>query len=99
MEPVHLDFEGSVWFWKGPAPWYFVTVPSEESAQIKEIERFSTYGWGMIPVEATIGSTTWTTSLWPHNGQYILPLKVDVRRREKIELDHVVRVEMSVILS
>jgi hypothetical protein len=44
------------------------------------------YGWGMIPVQVRIGDTDWTTSLWPKDGRYIVPLKAAVRRAEKLEL-------------
>ena len=28
--PMNLEFTGPIWYWKGPAPFYFVTVPDEE---------------------------------------------------------------------
>ena len=80
-----IEFSGEVWFWKGPAPFYFVTVPEPESREIKDVEPFITYGWGMIPVTARIGKTEWYTALWPKDGKYVLPLKVVVRKAEKIE--------------
>lgn len=55
-----------------------------------------TYGWGMIPVAARIGSTSWTTSLFPKDGRYIVPLKVVVRRAEGIDDGDVVSVELEV---
>ena len=55
-----------------------------------------TYGWGMIPVEAGIGSIRWTTSLWPKDGLYILPVKTWVRRTGGLELGDVVTVQLSV---
>jgi hypothetical protein len=45
-----------------------------------------TYGWGVIPVSARIGRTTWTTSLFPKDGGYLLPVKAVVRRAERIDL-------------
>lgn len=80
-----LEFSGEVWFWKGPAPFYFLWVPEAESREIKAIESLVTYGWGMIPVSARIGKTEWATALWPKDGRYVLPLKVRVRRAENIE--------------
>ena len=77
-----IQFSGEVWFWKGPSPFYFLTVPEPESREIKEVERLVTYGWGMIPVTATIGETTWKTALWPKEGLYVLPLKDRVRKAE-----------------
>lgn len=80
-----VEFTGTIWFWKGPAPFYFVTVPPEQSGELKEIVSAVTYGWGMVPVDVTIGNTTWYTALWPKDGQYILPIKSAIRKKEKLE--------------
>jgi hypothetical protein len=82
---ITVEFEGEIWFWRGPAPWYFVTVPEPESRDLKAISGDVTYGWGMIPVLARIGNTTWKTSLFPKNDSYIVPLKDTVRRAENID--------------
>lgn len=81
---MELTFEGSLWYWRGPAPWYFVSVPEAESELLKVASRFVTYGWGMIPVAARIGGTEWTTSLWPKDALYILPVKIRVRKAESL---------------
>src|SRR5215467_6483146 len=54
---MRLEFSGKIWYWRGPAPYYYVTVPEEQSADIKAISAFVTYGWGVIPVRARIGKT------------------------------------------
>lgn len=79
-----LEFSGEIWIWRGPAPFYFVTVPETESEMIKDISNLITYGWGMIPVQVTIGETVWTTSLWPKAGGYVVPLKDRVRKAEQL---------------
>lgn len=94
-----LEFSGEVWFWKGPAPFYFLWVPEAESREIKSVEALVTYGWGMIPVTARIGKTEWTTALWPKNGRYVLPLKVSVRRAEAIEEGRLVDARIEIIES
>jgi hypothetical protein len=90
------EFDAEVWMWKGPAPWYFITVPREPSQELKEIMTAVTYGWGMIPVRARIGKTEWETAMWPKDGQYILPLKVKVRRAEGIEEGDTVTAQVTV---
>ena len=54
--------------------------------------------WGMIPVDARIGKTAWTTSLFPKDGQYILPIKAAVRKAEHINEGDTVTVRLEVRL-
>jgi hypothetical protein len=95
-ERVDLEFSNEVWFWRGPSPYHFVTVPEGESAELQATSALVSYGWGMVPVEARIGSTRWTTSLWPKNGGYIVPLKDLVRKAERIDVGDTVRVRLAV---
>jgi hypothetical protein len=83
---MQLTFSGPVWEWRGPAPYFFLTVPEAESGMIQAASEIVTYGWGMIPVAVRIGATGFTTSLWPKDGGYVLPLKDAVRRAEGIEV-------------
>ena len=91
-----LEFTGTIWTWRGPAPFFFVTVPEEGAAELKEMMRAVTYGWGMIPVAARIGKTEWTTSLWPKDGGYVVPLKDKVRSAEGLGEGDLVAVELTV---
>ena len=93
---MDLEFSGEVWFWRGPSPYHFVTVPEDESAELEEAAALVTYGWGMIPVVARIGSTEWTTSLFPKNGGYVVPLKDLVRSAEGIDVGDTVTVRLAV---
>lgn len=93
---MDLEFTGEIWFWRGPAPWHFVTVPDEQCAAIEDAADQVTYGWGMIPVAARIGTTTFTTSLWPKDGSYIVPIKTRVRRAEELDLGDTVTVHLTV---
>ena len=94
---MELRFGGEIWFWRGPAPYHFVTVPAQESAEIGERSSELTYGWGVIPVRAQIGETSWETSLFPKDGLYAVPIKVAVRRAEGLELGDVVTVRLSTL--
>jgi hypothetical protein len=73
-----IEFNGEIWFWHGPAPWYFVTVPADQSSDLKAILGFVTYGWGMIPVKVRIGKTEWKTSMFPKDGCYVVLIKTSV---------------------
>lgn len=93
---LELEFSGEVWFWRGPAPWYFVTVPDAECAALEDLSPLVSYGWGMIPASVTIGTSSWATALWPKDGGYIVPLKAAVRRTERIDEGDPVTVRLSV---
>jgi len=81
---MDIEFSGKIFIWKGPAPWFFVTVPEKESRDLKAISGIVTYGWGVIPVHARIGDTEWNTSLFPKDGLYLVPLRASVRRAENL---------------
>ena len=81
---MNIKFSGKIWFWRGPSPYFFVTVPAKPSRDLKVIAELVTYGWGMIPVTAQIGETRWTTALFPKDGRYIVPLKDSVRKAEDL---------------
>jgi hypothetical protein len=93
---MNIEFIGRIWFWKGPAPWYFVTVPAKQSRDLKGVSGFVTYGWGMIPVVVRIGKTGWKTSLFPKDGRYIVPIKASVRKVENLEEGDKVTVRLEV---
>lgn len=83
MDPT-FKFKSGVWLWQGKAAWHFITLPVELSARIKSFD-IPRKGFGSMPVQATIGKTTWKTSIFPEKkGTYILPLKADVRKKEGI---------------
>ena len=97
MGDVQLDlqFSGDIWHWRGPAPFHFVTVPDDASDQLHEVAGALSYGWGMLPARARIGTTTWRTSLFPKDGGYVLPVKATVRRDERIDVGDTVTVSLT----
>jgi len=95
MVSVKLKFSNEVWYWRGPSPFHFVTVPETESRRIRDISKMLTYGWGVIPVSVKVGKTEWTTSLIPNTDFYLVPLKKVVRSREKINIGEVIEVRLS----
>jgi hypothetical protein len=93
---LQLVFSGPVWEWRGPAPHHFVTVPEAEAGMLEAVSEMVTYGWGMIPVSVSMGRAEWTTSLWPKDGGYIVPLKAAVRKAEGVEVGDVVDLRLDV---
>lgn len=92
---MDLRFEGEVVWWRGPAPFHFVRVPDEEAAALRAAASLVSYGWGVIPVAVTLGSTRWTTSLFPRDGGYLVPVKDAVRRAEDVELGDTVALRLT----
>jgi hypothetical protein len=93
---VNLVFSAPVFYWRGPAPFHFVALPEPEAAMVASASGLVTYGWGMIPVHVSIGATEFTTSMWPKDGGYYVPIKTAVRRAEQIDIDDVVEVTVRV---
>ena len=81
---MDVEFSGEIFHWRGPAPYYFVRVPEEESEDIHDISAGITYGWGVIPVTVQVGDTEFTTALFPKDGRYLVPLKDKVRKAEDL---------------
>ncbi len=93
---MELRFDGEVIHWRGPAPYHFVRVPDGEAAALRAASALVSYGWGVIPVAATLGGTRWTTSLFPREGGYLVPVKDAVRRAEDVRLGDTVTVTLTV---
>ncbi|HZM22618.1 MAG TPA: DUF1905 domain-containing protein [Anaerolineales bacterium] len=91
-----IEFSGKIWYWRGPSPFFFVTIPAKQSSNIKAISQLVTYGWGVIPVHVRIGKTEFTTSLFPKDGKYIVPLKASVRKAENLEEGDKVTVRLEI---
>ena len=93
---MHFEFNGKIIFWRGPAPFYFVAMPDEDSRDLKAVSNLVTYGWGVIPVEVRIGDTTFKTSLFPKDDRYLVPIKASVRKAEKLDKGDKVTVRLEV---
>ncbi|MGH3098962.1 MAG: DUF1905 domain-containing protein [Streptosporangiales bacterium] len=92
---MELEFCGEIWHWRGPSPYYFVTVPDEASTDLHDMSAVLSYGWGCIPVSAEIGVTGWKTSLIPKDGLYAVPLKDAVRKAEDLDEGDTVTVRLT----
>lgn len=95
MDSMDFSFDGPVVEWRGPAPFYFLAIPQDESADIKFAAKGMEY-WGQVPVRVRIKGTEFTTALFPKDGRYLLPLKDVVRKSAGIEVGQLVTVAMSV---
>ena len=89
-----------LWIWKGEAAgrWYFITVPEEQSAEIKAHAFGTPRGFGSVRVQADIDGVTWQTSVFPLNsGGYVLPVKSEIRRKAGLAAGDEVTVELELL--
>lgn len=91
-----LRFEATVIYWRGPAPFFFAPIPPEHVEAIRRAAKLVSYGWGMIPVEAVVNGVTFTTSLFPKDETYLLPLKDAVRKKIGVTADDVIAIAMTI---
>ncbi len=88
---------GPLFYWRGPSPFHFIAVGPENAVDIRERAATVTYGWGMIPVEATIGRVTFTTSLFAKDGDYYLPVRAAVRQALEFNVGDEVEVAFDLV--
>jgi hypothetical protein len=91
-------FTARLWPWKPEGGWFFVTLPAEAAAVVRERPR-APRGFGSVRVRAVIGATTWTTSVFPDSGSgsYVLPVKKAVRQAEQLDDGDEVQVELDLL--
>ena len=96
MGRMEWTFTGEVIEWRGPAPFFYAPMPLRQAAELQQIANRVSYGWGCIPVAAKIGGVAFTTSLFPREETYLLPIKVVVRRKANITVGDRIAVDMTV---
>ncbi|OGC80718.1 hypothetical protein A2943_02410 [Candidatus Adlerbacteria bacterium RIFCSPLOWO2_01_FULL_51_16] len=85
MQKKVYKTRAKVWLYPGStAAWHFIFVDKKYAKELKEKFGKVKRGFGSIPVVATIGKTSWQTSIFPDKraGTYLLPLKLKVRQAE-----------------
>ena len=83
---MQLPVKAKVWVWNGPQSWHFVTIPKKFSKIITDNFGESKRGFGSIRVQVSVGESKWKTSIFPmKEGTFVLPLKAQIRKEEKIK--------------
>lgn len=93
---VEIAFTAPLIEWRGPAPFYFLALPEDQVGEVHYGARLASYGWGCVPVEAEIDGTVFTTSLFPRDGGYMLPVKAAVRKATGLALGDKAAVTMRI---
>jgi len=96
MTLLEIAFTGEAVDWHGPAPHVFVAIPSDQVEAVRHAAREASYGWGCVPVSASANGVEFTTSLFPREGGYMLPLKITVRRAADLSVGDRVSVTMRI---
>ncbi|MFZ3301513.1 MAG: DUF1905 domain-containing protein [Microgenomates group bacterium] len=92
-----FEITAKIWIYDGPAAWHFVTITKETSKKIKHIPILRR-GWGSVPVNVTIGKTSWKTSIFPDKDDvYLLPIKKEIRRKENLKEGAYIKLKIEII--
>lgn len=96
---MELRFTAEVWEWQGQGAWCFLSLPKDYYDELKSISAGPKRGFGSMRVEVTVGKTSWSTSIFPDSksGTFLLPVKKDVRNKEKIAIGDSVKVHVKLV--
>ncbi|GHF23836.1 hypothetical protein GCM10017044_18010 [Kordiimonas sediminis] len=99
MHELSYTITEDLWIYPAKAAWHFVTVPEDISAEIKFFTSGQRRGWNSVRVDVQVGDTQWQTSIFrsAKDATYLLPVKAEVRKREKLTAGDKVTVDIRVI--
>ncbi|GMA31926.1 DUF1905 domain-containing protein [Litorihabitans aurantiacus] len=91
-------FDAELWT-MNEGRWHMLTVPEAASDEIDQRTAGLQGGFGSVKVEVTIGTSTWTTSVFPsrEHGAYILPVKKAVRTAQGCAAGDTVDVTLRIV--
>lgn len=97
MKGIQYEFSAKIWHYSttvGMSGWVIVCLPKELASEIRENLKSLEEGWGRMKITAKIGNTEWRTAIWfdTKNDTYLLPLKAEIRKKERLEIDQTVEV-------
>jgi len=90
---LEIAFDAELWLYDGPGGWHFVTLPLHVADELRE-RAPARRGFGSRRVTASLGGSTWSTSVFPDaaSGSFLLPVKQEVRRTNDVQAGDVVTV-------
>lgn len=85
-------FSAKLWY----SEWYFVSLPEATASEIRQQFKPFEEGWGRLKVVAQIGGSEWKTAIWfdTKRQTYLLPVKKEIRTKEKLRVDATVTVAL-----
>jgi hypothetical protein len=93
---IKFEFNAKIWIYSGKGAWHFVALPLDMSKEIRDNLKDEEEGWGRLKAVAEIGNTKWDTAIWfdTKRKTYLLPIKAEIRKKEKLETDMEVQVRV-----
>lgn len=89
-----------VFKWTGKGAWFFVRIEKETAEIIKDNFGMYAGGWGSLPVNVTLGNSTWKTSIFPEKeGSYLLPIKSQIRKAENIKEGDELNINLEILVT
>lgn len=91
---IKYEFQAKIWLYTGQGGWHFVSLPQVLAKEIRDCLKSEEEGWGRLKVTAKTASSQWETAIWFDTQQqtYLLPLKAEIRKREKLKAEDVIDV-------
>lgn len=97
---MKVAFDAELWLWEArrTQSWAFVSLPASQSEEIRDLAGGLRRGFGSVRVRATIGTSTWATSIFPASqAGYVLPVKRAVRVAEGLDVGDMATVTVELI--
>lgn len=93
---IKFEFNAKIWIYSVKGAWHFVALPLDMSKEIRDNLKDEEEGWGRLKSVAEIGNTKWDTAIWfdTKRKTYLLPIKAEIRKKEKLETDMEVQVRV-----
>lgn len=100
MSKKVFKIKSEVWLYPGMSGWHFLTIPKKETKEINKKFGSMKRGWGSLPVLVTLGKSKWNTSIFPDKKSetYLLPLKSEIRKKEKVFADDSVIFSIKILI-
>ncbi|WP_408038636.1 DUF1905 domain-containing protein [Tenacibaculum amylolyticum] len=95
---ITYQFSAKIWKHGETGGWHFVSLPKDISKEIRMYNSQLEEGWGRMKATATINSFLWETAIWFDTKQdtYLLPLKAEVRKKEKLAINDTIIVQIKI---
>ncbi|GIG21063.1 hypothetical protein Cch01nite_17870 [Cellulomonas chitinilytica] len=95
------DFTAELWVWDARRTdrWTFVSLPTDVADEVLERGAAVARGFGSLRVRVSVGTSVWTTSIFPDDkaGTYVLPVKKAVRTAQGVDAGDSVGVHLELL--